>query len=103
MPGTYTATGTATVISSAGDAALSVADPSPMATGRLVNGAFSLTAPLLVAGNPLPTAVKTWTAPTSNEAVQIALLAGYRRQRSAQDGRIQQDAHVHVVNHEALT
>ena len=33
---------TANVISSAGDAALSVADPSPNATGRLVNGAFSL-------------------------------------------------------------
>jgi hypothetical protein len=70
--GTYTATGTANVISSAGDAALSVMDPSPTATGRLVNGAFSLTAPLLVGGNPLPTVVKTWTQPTSNEAVQIA-------------------------------
>jgi predicted dienelactone hydrolase len=71
-PHTYTATGTATVISSAADATLSVADPSPIATGRLVNGAFSLTSPLLVGGNPLPTVVKTWTAPTSNEAVQIA-------------------------------
>jgi len=70
--GLYTATGTATVISSAGDAALSVADPSPTATGRLVNGAFSLASPLLVGGNPLPTTVKTWTGPTSNEAVQLA-------------------------------
>ena len=69
---TYTATGTATVISSAGDAALSVADPSATAPGRLINGAFSLASPLLVGGNPLPTVVKTWTAPTSNEAVQIA-------------------------------
>ena len=71
VDGTYTATGTATVISSAGDAALSVSDPSTTATGRLVNGAFSLTAPLLVGGNPLPTTVKTWTGPTSNEAVQL--------------------------------
>ncbi len=70
--GTYTATGTANVISSAGDAALSVADPSPTATGRLVNGTFSLAMPLLVGGNPLPTTVKTWTGPTSNEAVQLA-------------------------------
>ena len=70
--GTYTATGTATVISSAGDAALSVTDPSPTATGRLVNGTFSLASPLLVGGNPLPTTVKTWTGPTSNEAVQLA-------------------------------
>ena len=38
----YTATTTATVISTAGDAALSVADPSSTATGRLVNGAFVL-------------------------------------------------------------
>ena len=53
--GTYTATGTATVISSAGDATLSVADPSATATGRLVNGTFSLASPLLVGGNPLPT------------------------------------------------
>jgi predicted dienelactone hydrolase len=71
VAGTYTATGTANVISTAGDAALSVADPSSTATGRLVNGTFALTAPLLVGGNPLPTTVKTWTAPTSNEPVQI--------------------------------
>ncbi len=72
VAGTYTASSTATVISSAGDAALSVSDPSPTATGRLVNGTFSLASPLLVGGNPLPTTVKTWTGPTSNEAVQIA-------------------------------
>jgi hypothetical protein len=69
--GTYTATGTANVISTAGDAALSVADPSTIATGRLVNGTFSLASPLLVGGNPLPTVVKTWTAPVSNDPVQI--------------------------------
>ena len=38
----YTATTTANVISTAGDAALSVTDPSATAPGRLVNGAFSL-------------------------------------------------------------
>ena len=38
----YTASTTATVISTAGDATLSVADPSATATGHLVNGAFSL-------------------------------------------------------------
>src|SRR5262249_5461828 len=38
----YTATTTANVISSAGDATLSVADPSANATGHLVNGTFSL-------------------------------------------------------------
>ena len=43
---TYTASTTATVISTAGDATLTVADPSPVATGKLVNGAFSLASPL---------------------------------------------------------
>ena len=37
-----TASTTATVISSAGDAALSIADPSSTATGHLTNGTFSL-------------------------------------------------------------
>jgi hypothetical protein len=39
---TYTAATTANVISTAGDALLSVADPSSTATGHLVNGAVSL-------------------------------------------------------------
>ncbi len=38
----YATSTTATVISTAGDAALSVTDPSSVATGHLVNGAFSL-------------------------------------------------------------
>ena len=42
----YTASTTADVISTAGDAALSVADPSSTAPGHLVNGAFSLPAAL---------------------------------------------------------
>jgi hypothetical protein len=63
---TYTASTTATVISTAGDATLSVADPSPTNTGKLVNGAFTLASPLGGLGT-----VKTWTAPTSNEAVPV--------------------------------
>ena len=59
------------MISSAGDAALSVSDPSPMAPGRLVNGPFPLNSPLLVGGNPLPTVLETWAAPVSNDTVQI--------------------------------
>ena len=43
---TYTASTTANVISTAGDALLSVADPSATATGHLVNGTFSLPQPL---------------------------------------------------------
>jgi len=62
----YTATTTANVISSAGDAALTVSDPSAVATGRLVNGAFSLAAPLQGLG-----VVKAWAAPVSNDAVTV--------------------------------
>ena len=47
----YFATTTANVISTAGDAALSVADPSSVGTGHLVNGSFALAQPLQ-AGTP---------------------------------------------------
>src|SRR3954451_5650800 len=46
---TYLANTTANVISTAGDATLSVADASSTATGRLVNGSFSLVTPLQAA------------------------------------------------------
>ena len=73
---------TATVISTAGDATLSVADPSSTATGRLVNGAFALSEPLQARANanafaPLsttaasPLALLTYTGPVSNDPVSI--------------------------------
>lgn len=68
---TYTATTTARVVSTAGDASLIVTDPSTNAPGHLVNGTFSLPQPLRVAGSPLPSVVKTWDAPTSNESVTV--------------------------------
>jgi hypothetical protein len=76
----YTASTTATVISSAGDAALTVADAGSVATGHLVNGAFSLPKALQasagaafadVGSSAAPTLLKTWSAPTSNEAVPV--------------------------------
>jgi hypothetical protein len=67
----YTASTTANVISSAGDATLSVTDPSSFAPGRLVNGSFALAQPLLVEGSPLPAVVKTYGGPVSNDAVTI--------------------------------
>jgi hypothetical protein len=69
---TYSATTTATVTSTAGDAALTVADPGTTAPGKLVNGSYSLAEPLRVAGATLPAAVKTWTGPTSSQAVELA-------------------------------
>ena len=68
---TYETSTTARIVSTAGDAALTVLDPSPTATGRLVNGSFSLAQPLLAANAPLPSVVKTWGGPTSNESVTV--------------------------------
>jgi X-Pro dipeptidyl-peptidase len=58
----YSASTTASVLSTAGDAALSVSDP-----GHLTNGAFSLPQPLQVTMTPA-----SWTAPVSNAMVAIA-------------------------------
>jgi hypothetical protein len=83
---TYTTDMTAKVISTAGDALLSVADPSSVATGHLVNGAFSLPQPLLahatsaagagagyapVGGAARPTSLLTYPGPVSNDGVTI--------------------------------
>ena len=57
----YTASTTATVTSTAGDAALTVSDP-----GHLMNGSFALPQPLRVEITP-----GSWTAPAANAAVAI--------------------------------
>ena len=80
---TYDATTTANITSSAGDAALAVSDPATTATGRLVNGSFSLAEPLqasagsgalatlsTTAGSPLT--LLTYAGPVSNDAVSVA-------------------------------
>ncbi len=94
VAGTYNSTTAANVISTAGDAALSVADPSSNATGHLVNGAFSIPQALQVGASntanpttvfaPLgtgPLGLMTWSAPTSNDAVTI----GFRQVIGAND------------------
>jgi alpha-glucuronidase len=58
---TYTASTTANVVSTAGEAALTVSDP-----GRLTNGSFSLPSPLQVALSK-----STWPGPVSNDPVTI--------------------------------
>ena len=63
---TYTASTTANVISTAGDAALTVTDPSATHTGHLVNGAFALPQPLGGLGT-----VKTYSGPASNDSVTV--------------------------------
>ena len=77
----YTTTTTADVVSTAGNAALTVADPSADRPGRLVNGAFALAQPLQVnarggAFAPVgsassPTSLLTYDAPVSHDMVQI--------------------------------
>jgi hypothetical protein len=83
---TYTAKATADVISTAGDATLSVVDPSSATPGRLVNGAFSLPTPVKAkAASPAgagsafapigasPLTLLTYTNPVSNDRVNIEL------------------------------
>jgi GH35 family endo-1,4-beta-xylanase len=57
----YTASTTANVVSTAGDATLSVSDP-----GHLTNGAFALSDPLLV-----ELSKSTWSAPVANDPVTV--------------------------------
>ena len=105
------------MISTAGDALLSVADPSPQNTGHLVNGTFFLPQPLQArarnaantgtaynnvgsCGSPLN--LLTYSGPISNDAVTMALSQRDQRQRRAAHGRVQQDADVHPVHDAAL-
>jgi len=83
----YDATLAATVTSTAGDATLSVSDPSTVSPGHLVNGAFALPSPLraratnaahpdqayvpLAATTGTPTRLLSWTAPTNTDPVTI--------------------------------
>jgi PKD repeat protein/glucose/arabinose dehydrogenase len=87
---TYAATMGANVISSAGEATLSVVDPSSNATGRLVNGAFSLAQPVMVRANDGPFApvggspatLRTYSGPVSNDAVTL----GFEQSIGANEG-----------------
>ena len=74
----YTASTTATVTSTAGDAALTVADPSSTHTGHLVNGEHFLPQALRAAtagGTPAEvgstTPLRTYTGPVSNDSVAV--------------------------------
>ena len=88
----YEAGTSATVTSTAGNATLSVTDPSGVATGRLVNGAFSLAEPLQVRARanafaPLsatagvPLTLLTYSRPVSNDSVAL----GFRQHIAADE------------------
>ena len=88
----YTASTTANVISTAGDAALSVSDP-----GHLTNGAFSLAEPLRVRS---PRAVdRAGLQRPGDDHVPPA----HRRDEAAAHRHLLQDADVHAVDHDALS
>jgi hypothetical protein len=82
----YTATTAATITSTAGDATLTVQDPSSFATGHLVNGTFALAQALQAAatnaaspsavfapvgGSASPTLLSSYGGPVSNDAVTL--------------------------------
>ena len=84
----YTAAVPATVISTAGDAALSVTDAGGTAPGHLVNGAFSLPQALEAGAgsgySPIsgtPAILRTYGAPVSNDQVTI----GFKQAIGAND------------------
>ena len=87
----YLTTIAATVVSTAGDASLTVADPSAAHTGKLVNGSFALPQALQaranqgtfapVAGSANPTPLLAYTQPVSNDAVTI----GFKQSIAAND------------------
>ena len=66
------------VVSSAGDATLSVSDPSATAPGHLVNGAFVMPQALQAKSggayapvSGTPAALRTWPGPTSHDPVSV--------------------------------
>ncbi len=92
----YNASTTASVVSTAGNGLLSVADPSSNATGRLVNGSFSLPQPVQAAatspagagaalanvgGSAAPTSLLTYGGPISNDPVTL----NFRQRINAND------------------
>ena len=102
---------TANVISTAGDATLSVSDPSSTNTGKLVNGTFALPQKLQakassVGGTPArrrrsaarpPDVAADLQRPGQQRRGHAELQADDRRHRAAPHGHLQQDAHVHAV------
>ena len=93
----YTATVAASVISTAGDATLTVIDPSPNHTGHLVNGAFFLPQPLQGAGDDQD---------VERADVERVGAVTFRQSIGASDplraGSYCEDAHVHALHDEPV-
>ena len=90
----YTASTTANVISTAGDAALSVS-PQP---AHLANGAFTLPQPLQVEFSKA-----SWTGAGVQRPGDDHVQAGDRGDRRAAHRHLRQDADVHALDHEPVS
>ena len=116
MPGVdrdYTGSLTGTVTSSAGAAALTVHDPSTTATGRLVNGPWSLPqplqmrsgsgafAPLSSSGAPLP--LTQFTTPVGLQPVTIEVKQPVAATDSLRAGEYGEDADLHPHGDDAVS
>ena len=114
---TTAASTTASVISTAGDAALAVSDPSPANTGRLVNGAFALAQPVQAqASSAAGTGVGVRAGRRLGEPDDAADLRRPGEQRRGDDrpqaddrphggaahGQLRQDADVHLVHDDPI-
>ena len=108
----YFATTTATVTSTAGDATLSVADPSrptpatwstarsrcPRRCRPTVLGTTSDDIYAPVGGSATPTSLLTWAAPVSNAGVTIGFKQPIKANDALRTGSYTQDADVHAVD-----
>ena len=93
----YTASTTATVISTAGDATLSVADPSTDHTGHLVNGTLR---PAAAAAGPRHHQDRGRHRPPTSRSRHVQAVD--HGQRAAAHGHVQQDADVHPEHDDAV-
>ena len=104
------------MVSTAGDAVLSVVDPSTTAPGHLVNGTFVLPSALqararnaantgtafnAVSGTPLN--LLAWSAPISNDAITLEFAQPVAANDALRTGTYSQDPDLHVVDHDAVT
>ena len=108
----YLATMDATVVSTAADATLTVADPSGASTGRLVNGSFALPQALqarandgayaAVGGAASPTPLLAYGGAGLQRRGDDRLQAVDRVERPAAHRHLQQDAHLHALHHATI-
>ncbi len=93
----YTASTQATVISTAGDATLTVADPSPTNTGKLVNGTFALASPIQGLGVDQDVDRADLQRGRADHVQAVD-----RGQRAAAHGHVREDADVHPVDDDSI-